>query len=476
MVSELTADSVRVLWVGVGQCDVAVSENAGIDVRRFMFAFDPSVGEFDVTDRRMDGVRHCAIHSRWQSFGADFQQQLLNRYFTDELLAHRPELIVIDTLDGASMDLVRVGALLGYPVLVRVPLMTLPAAESRERSWLSDSIELAAGIYASGDEGADEAFRRAFPGHAQRVAMSAADAILAANAGRGAGQAGTHAFGYAHYAFGLRDHGLLYRMQLPLADHFEGCKEVLEVACGPGIFLEILRARGIAARGVEREPASVRYGRGLGFDIDEADALDYLAAASGRYDGIYCSHFVEHLDVTVVDRLIGLIAGALRPGGVALFVFPDPESIRSQLLGFWRDPEHVRFYHPDLIELMCRGHGLAAEFHSHRVEGRSIVPFAWKPPLGGCLQGPTEHRQDVTIDDASPGWGERLLARLGIVHANALRRMERQFEGRLAAQSEYTARLHACLDDLEGAVRSLWAVNQTWAWDDNAVVRVRKPL
>jgi hypothetical protein len=49
---------------------------------------------------------------------------------------------------------------------------------------------------------------------------------------------------------------------------------------------------------------------------------------------------------------------AVEPGGTVVLVFPDPESIRSQLLGFWRDPEHVRFYHPDLIELMARAHGL----------------------------------------------------------------------------------------------------------------------
>ncbi len=45
----------------------------------------------------------------------------------------------------------------------------------------------------------------------------------------------------------------------------------------------------------------------------------------------------------------------------------------------------------------------------------------------------------------------------------------------LRAQAEYTARLQQRVDELEGAVRSLWAVNQTWAWDDNAVLRLRKP-
>lgn len=433
---------------------------------RIVLCFNEEMEPFTVGERREARLRELRLHPRWRAFAADFQQQLANRFFTDELLERRPQLIVVDSLCGASMDMVRIGALLGYRVLLRVPRQTLPS-DARARAWLADAIALAAGVLASGEPAADEAFHREFP-HCVLAAGIEDFAELAVPVG-----APHPAFGYGHYAFGLRDHGLLYRMQFPLAGHFDCCTEVLEVACGPAVFLDILRQRGIAARGVERDPASVRYARGLGFDVAEADALDYLAASRGHFDGIYCSHFVEHLDIAGVDRLIALIADALRPGGVALFVFPDPESIRSQLLGFWRDPEHVRFYHPDLIELMCRGHGLTSEFHSHRVDGRKIVPFAFDPPLAS--RDPADSWSELPV--AKPaGWMERLLARLGIPHLAALRRLEQVSAAHLAAQREYTARLQQRVVELEDAVRTLWAVNQTWAWDDNAVIRVRKPM
>lgn len=434
------------------------------DETRIVLRFDAAADELAVRDRRVEADRELTLHPRWRLFGADFQQQLANRFFTDELLTLRPAVILIDSLCGASMDMVRIGALLGYQVLIRVPTLPLPNDE-RARMWLADAVALAAGVVSSGDSAADQAFLQHFPDCA--IAM----ALEAALAGLPDLRAEPETFGYGHYAFGLRDHGLLYRMQLPLGEHFDGCGEVLEVACGPAVFLEILRQRGIAARGVERDPVSIRYARGLGFEVTAGDALAYLAETSARFDGIYCSHFVEHLDTAGVDRLIGLIAGALRPGGVALFVFPDPESIRSQLLGFWRDPEHVRFYHPDLIELMCRGHGLATEFHSHRVDGRSVASFAFQPPLRTCKpEGPTQ------TSSPPPGRLERFLARLGLVHPAALRRLEDVARIQAAAHHEYTARLQNRIDDLEEAVRSLWAVNQTWAWEDNAVIRVRKPV
>lgn len=440
---------------------------------RLGVVFDSSVPEYSVLERHDEaGARQLHVHSRWRAFGADFQQQLCNRHFTDELLTRRAEGVIVDELTGATLDMVRIAALLGHAVLVRVPREKLPSTGSRAYRWLENALSFAHGLYSSADRGADEAFRSAFPALAERVRGDVGEAAAALPPCA----AVERRFSYAHYAFGLRDHGLLYRMQAPLADHFAGCDEVLELASGPGVFLDVLGARGIRAYGVERDPASVRYSRGLGLQVVEDDALAHLERLDAQVDGIYCSHFVEHLDIAAVERLIALIARALRPGGVVLFVFPDPESIRSQLLGFWRDPEHVRFYHPDLIELMCRGQGLDPEFHSHRVDGRSVVPFAYTPPLSAppgdvCAAG----AGPALAPEGAPGWLDRLLAGLGLGRDVALKRQAARVHEQLRAQAEYTARLQQRVDELEGAVRSLWAVNQTWAWDDNAVLRLRKP-
>jgi len=440
---------------------------------RLGVVFDSSVPEYSVLERRdAAGVRQLHVHPRWRVFGADFQQQLCNRHFTDELLTRRPAGVIVDELTGATLAMVRVAALLGYAVLVRVPREVPPTVGSRAHRWLADALSFAKGIYSSADADADRAFGAAFPMLATQVHASAAEAAAAIPPATETDRR----FTYAHYAFGLRDHGLLYRMQAPLADHFAGCAEVLELACGPGVFLDILAARGIRGYGVERDGPSVRYARGLGLDVVEADALAHLEGLHDQVDGIYCSHFVEHLDIAALERLIALIAQALRPGGVVLFVFPDPESIRSQLLGFWRDPEHVRFYHPDLIELMCRGQGLDPEFHSQRVDGRRVVPFAYTPPLSAppgdvCVAGAAS----AVAPEGSPGWLDRLLAGLGLGRDVAPKRKAECVHEQLRVQAEYTARLQLRVDELEGAVRSLWAVNQTWAWDDNAVLRLRKP-
>ena len=94
------------------------------------------------------------------------------------------------------------------------------------------------------------------------------------------------------------------------------------------------------------------------------------------------------------------------------------------------------------LPMLARTHGLALEFNSQRSPGRKVVGFPLAPP-----EAPAE---------PAPGPWSRWLARLGIASQHAL-------------QAERVQRQH-----METWVRQLWDVNQTWAWDDNVVLRFRK--
>ena len=444
---------------------------------RLDFRFEAGVGSARRLETGGDGkALHevWAVPERWRPLGADFRQQVLNVPFADLLTRARPRMIRVEQLVGCTLDLPRIAALLTMPVTVVLPpVHALPAPESREGRWLRSSLASATALELPAEEPDPNPYGpyTDAPTHAYGHAPQhfAAEGVPVAG------------FDYALYEFGTRDHGLLWRMQEAYVRFFSGCKRVLDLGCGAGVFMGLLEAAEIPAAGVERNPAIANYARGLGFDVTEADALGFLERQSAAFDGIYCSHFVEHLPTEQVDHLLGALVRAVEPGGTVVLVFPDPESIRSQLLGFWRDPEHVRFYHPDLIELMARAHGLDCVWHSHR-DGppREVVSFPVRPAMDSLdLPSPTESWTAPPVGRSPPlGRWSRWLARLGLMplaHLSRLERRQAETELQLERLNAAFSRTQEALSLFQADTRRLWQVNQTWAWEDNAVLVLRRP-
>jgi len=159
-------------------------------------------------------------------------------------------------------------------------------------------------------------------------------------------------------------------------------------------------------------------------------------------------------------------------GGVLVLVFPDPESIRSQLLGFWRDPEHVRFYHWELIASMAATLGLEVEWCSYTDQPHHRVPFASKPPP--VRQGTPFPGLLVDDEPSQLGRGEKLLEKLGLVTTGRLRRLEKQLMEWSSVLGDLSRQYVAASVQLEKRTSSLWDVNQTWAWNDNVTLKLRK--
>jgi len=205
-------------------------------------------------------------------------------------------------------------------------------------------------------------------------------------------------FSYSDYESRLMDSEYIRMLQRPRVRFFKDCKRVLDLACGPGVFLELLKETGIKAMGVDRDEEIVKKARLKNLEVIQADIFDYLEKAEEGYDGIFCSHFLEHISFDRVVRLIELIAKRLDSRGVLVFVLPNPGSIRLHLFGFWRDPEHVRFYTGNLIASVCQHYGLGVEY-SNEEEAPNLLETPRLEPLsvlpsGSHWKGFWGHRED----------------------------------------------------------------------------------
>ena len=99
---------------------------------------------------------------------------------------------------------------------------------------------------------------------------------------------------------------------LPL---FDGASDVLDVGCGRGEFLNLLRERDIRARGVDVNAEMVEESRARGLDASAGDALTHLDALEDEsLGGLFAAQVVEHLQPDYLVRLLNVAGRKLRPG------------------------------------------------------------------------------------------------------------------------------------------------------------------
>jgi O-antigen chain-terminating methyltransferase len=145
---------------------------------------------------------------------------------------------------------------------------------------------------------------------------------------------------------------------------------VVDLGCGRGEFLELLKDRGIAARGVEGNANVVRECREKGLDVVSGDLVDFLRAQeAGSLGGVYAAQVAEHLPPPVLTATLAEAHRVLRAGGLLLLETVNPCSVVGFLDVFIRDLSHERPLHPDTLSFLAA----AAGFTDVRVERRTPV-------------------------------------------------------------------------------------------------------
>ena len=137
---------------------------------------------------------------------------------------------------------------------------------------------------------------------------------------------------------------------LPL---FSGARDVLDVGCGRGEFLSLLREQGISARGIDVNAAMVDVCRQQRLDVSEADALPYLRAQpDGSIGGLFAAQVVEHLEPRYLTAMLDTAFDKLRPGSTIILETINPACWFAFFESYIRDITHVRPIHPDTLSYL----------------------------------------------------------------------------------------------------------------------------
>jgi SAM-dependent methyltransferase len=152
---------------------------------------------------------------------------------------------------------------------------------------------------------------------------------------------------------------------------FQDLAPVVDLGCGRGEFLELLRAAGVEAWGVEANTNAVRECREKGLNVVPGDLVSVLQERDGgSLGGLFAAQVVEHLPPAVLGALLAEAHRTLRVGGLLVLETPNPASALSFHDVFIRDLTHERPLHPETLRFLAA----AAGFTDVRVEMRNPVP------------------------------------------------------------------------------------------------------
>jgi SAM-dependent methyltransferase len=338
--------------------------------------------------QRPGGISGAMFDSAWTMIKPVFDRQMaFNAALVDHLnrnaVAHRQAHAALAQAIPALRD--------SFAALVTF--------ESRLVQFLQQITPLADANYREISDAIDQL--RTVTNVAQRTAIAAQRASQGAqgaqSAQSAAGAHGAAAQGSATVYLGFEDRFRgseeeIRARQQDYVEYFTGQSDVLDIGCGRGEFLELLKQRGISARGLDLNPEMVEVCRSRGLDAVHADARGYL---SGLHDeslgGIIALQVIEHLEPSYLAELLAVAHDKLRPGARIILETINPACWVAFFESFIRDLTHEKPIHPETLQYLLQASGF------------SSVEIVYRVPIaeGGKLRRVTprpEHFGDTNPD------------------------------------------------------------------------------
>ena len=156
----------------------------------------------------------------------------------------------------------------------------------------------------------------------------------------------------------IKQRAALYIPYLRAANAGQPRSPVLDLGCGRGEWLELLRDEALVARGVDMNRIFLNACRDMDLDVVEGDILEFLRSLKPASIGaVTAMHLLEHLPVDVVIALLDESLRVLKPGGLIIIEAPNPENLQVGACNFYADPTHCSPMPPILVEALVEQRG-----------------------------------------------------------------------------------------------------------------------
>ena len=183
--------------------------------------------------------------------------------------------------------------------------------------------------------------------------------------------------------------------------------DIVDIGCGRGEVLTLLKARGIAARGVDVNRGMVERCRAEGLDVEQSDALTFLERqADGGIGGLVAIQVVEHFEPAYLMRVLETAYHKMRPGAPLVLETINPACWMAFFETYIRDLTHQRPLHPETLRYLVEASGFSA------VDVQFRQPVGDGDRLGRVTVAPAGTDEVTKIATAINDHADKLNARL----------------------------------------------------------------
>ena len=160
-------------------------------------------------------------------------------------------------------------------------------------------------------------------------------------------------------------------------------KRLLDVGCGGGSFLQVLKKLGVEVKGVEPGESAAAAARDSGLDVFTGTLEEYIAqnGTGEKFDVITCSHVL--MATPSPAQTLDCMRQLLAPDGYIWVAVPNAECESARLLG-WR--WHSAYFPRNIIQFTAKTLSKAGEVAGLEIRRQSTYSFPEAVAYSLCLR------------------------------------------------------------------------------------------